>query len=39
MEKDNIQKIFERIRDERGTHANTATRIGEAFLALYQPCT
>ena len=34
MEKDNIQKIFERIRDERGTHANTATRIGEAFLAL-----
>lgn len=34
MEKENIQKIFERIRDERGTHANTATRIGEAFLAL-----
>ena len=34
MEKENIQKIFERIRDERSTHANTATRIGEAFLAL-----
>lgn len=34
MEKENIQKIFERIRDERDTHANTATRIGEAFLAL-----
>ncbi len=29
-----LREQFEEIRDERGTHANTATRIGEAFLAL-----
>lgn len=29
-----LRQRFETIRDERGTHANTATRIGEAFLAL-----
>lgn len=29
-----LRTLFEGIRDERGTHANTATRIGNAFLAL-----
>jgi hypothetical protein len=29
-----LRAIFEQIRDERKTHANTATRIGDAFLAL-----
>ena len=29
-----LRAIFEQIRDERKTHANTATRIGEAFLSL-----
>lgn len=29
-----LREIFEGIRDERRMHANTATRIGEAFLAL-----
>ena len=33
---DNLQKEFELIRDERRTHANTATRIGNALLALLQ---
>lgn len=33
---DNLQKEFESIRDERRTHANTATRIGNALLALLQ---
>lgn len=31
---DQLRQRFETIRDERHTHANTATRIGEAFLAL-----
>lgn len=38
MEKDNIyrklEKDFASIRDERGTQANTANRIGSAFLSL-----
>ena len=29
-----LRAVFEQIRDERKTHANTATRIGEAFLSL-----
>ena len=29
-----LRAIFEQIRDERKTHANTATRIGDAFLSL-----
>lgn len=29
-----LRKSFEQIRDERKTHANTATRIGNAFLSL-----
>ena len=29
-----LRTLYEGIRDERGTHANTATRIGNAFLAL-----
>ena len=29
-----IRQFFEGIRDERGTHQNTATRIGTAFLLL-----
>lgn len=29
-----LRQSFEQIRDERGTHANTATRIGNAFLSL-----
>lgn len=29
-----LRSIFETIRDEKRSHANTATRIGEAFLAL-----
>lgn len=33
-ESESLRKLFETIRDERKTHANTATRIGEAFLAL-----
>lgn len=31
-----LRKMFEEIRDERKTHANTATRIGNAFLSLLQ---
>lgn len=31
---DNIRKQFEQIRDEKLEHANTATRIGNAFLAI-----
>ena len=38
MEKDNtyrkLEKDFAAIRDERGTQANTANRIGSAFLSL-----
>lgn len=34
MAEDTLKKDLERIRDERGTHANTATRIGNALLAL-----
>ena len=29
-----LRELFTAIRDERRTHANTATRIGSAFLAL-----
>lgn len=29
-----LRELFTKIRDERGTHANTANRIGSAFLAL-----
>lgn len=29
-----LKKSFEQIRDERSTHANTAMRIGNAFLSL-----
>ena len=32
---DTIRGIFERIRDERQTNANTATRIGNAFIILF----
>ena len=32
--RERLQQIFEGIRDERGMYANTATRIGNAFLAL-----
>lgn len=29
-----LKEMFEGIRDERGMHSNTATRIGNAFLSL-----
>jgi hypothetical protein len=31
---DSLQSLFTAIRDERRTYANTATRIGNAFLSL-----
>ena len=33
-EKDTIRQFLERIRDERMTHANTATRIGSAMIMI-----
>lgn len=36
---DNIRQSFETIRDERVKHANTARRIGDAFLSLLDFCT
>ena len=34
MSNSTLRDLFTKIRDERGTHANTANRIGSAFLAL-----
>lgn len=34
MPNSTLHELFTKIRDERGTHANTANRIGSAFLAL-----
>ena len=34
MSNSTLRELFTKIRDERGTHANTANRIGSAFLAL-----
>lgn len=34
MEIDQLRELFEGIRDENRRYANTATRIGNAFLAL-----
>lgn len=31
---DNVKTLLEGIRDERGLHANTSTRVGQAMLAL-----
>ncbi len=34
-DKNKLQEIFEAIRDEKVKHANTAKRIGNAFLSLF----
>ena len=38
LDKSNLQTLFEGIRDERRLQANTATRIGNAFLSLLHFC-
>ena len=38
LDKSNLQTLFEGIRDERRLQANTANRIGNAFLSLLHFC-